>query len=141
MTRLENVLNSGWDCLQMKTNIINVRRKGAAGEREFCSWLKRTLKLKTLPTRNLEQVRSGGADVIDIPPFVFEVKRCEQVFLPTWWAQVCTASNRGDIPVVAYRKNRKPWRFLISAKWIGLERGFIRLEEKIFSEWIKTKFI
>jgi len=117
--------------------MVNARSKGARGEREFCNWLKDALDLSFLPTRNLEQVRSGGADVLDIPPFIFEVKRVEKPNKRKWWLQVKAACQSGDVPVVAYRKNRQPWRFLISAAVIGLEHGFIQLEEMEFKQWIK----
>jgi hypothetical protein len=116
---------------------INARSKGSAGEREFVKWLTRTLLLKVEPTRNLEQVRKGGADIIDLSPFVFEVKRCEVLKLRDWWAKVCVDTPHDIIPVVAFRQNFKPWSFLISARFIGLEKGFIQLEEERFKEWVK----
>ena len=47
------------------------KNKGANGEREFCKWLYENMTVP-MPQRNLEQVRSGGADVTDIEPFFFE---------------------------------------------------------------------
>ena len=119
---------------------INSRAKGAAGEREFAEWLFYHLKLKTKPTRNLEQVRLGGADIIDVPPFIFEVKRCQQLDLRKWWIKLLKDSMDSEIPVVAFRKNNHPWSFLISAKYIGLEKGYIRLEEPEFIKWITQKY-
>jgi len=116
---------------------VNGRAKGAAGEREFADWLQRVLRLEIKPQRNLEQVRSGGADIVDVPPFLFEVKRCEQLSLRSWWLQVKTASEShlDSVPVVAYRQNRQPWRFLISANFIGVGKGFVQLEELEFKQW------
>jgi hypothetical protein len=115
---------------------VNGRAKGAAGEREFGRWLEENLGLQDRPQRNLEQVRSGGADIIDVPPFNFEVKRCEAIARRKWWVQVVQSCTDGQVPVVAYRKNRQPWRFLISAKNIGLEKGFIQLEEFEARQWL-----
>jgi len=122
--------------------MINGRSKGAGGERELCRWLQDTLGLQRTPERNLDQVRNGGADVCEVSPFLFEVKRCEAVSKRAWWVQVMKAARQtpGSIPVVAYRQNRKPWRFLISASYVGLEIGFIQLEEMEFTNWLKAYF-
>lgn len=116
---------------------INVRSKGANGEREFCKWLYENLNVP-MPTRNLEQVRSGGSDITDIEPFFFEVKRVETLLLDDWWRQVSVACKRSwqdPVPVVAFRQNRKPWEFLISATHIGCKRGHVRVNQRIFLEW------
>ncbi len=115
---------------------INARAKGAAGERELAKWLHRNFRLDVIPTRNLEQVRSGGSDIIDFYPFFFECKRVESLDLQSWWNQVLFTVRKCEyqdpIPVVAFRQNRKPWEFLVSATHIGLNKGFIRLREKEF---------
>ena len=116
---------------------INVRSKGASGEREFCKWLYDNLPVP-MPSRNLEQVRSGGSDVTDIEPFFFEVKRVEILDHDSWWRQVrveCKKNFDHPVPVVVFRQNRKPWEFLISAKEIGCKRGYIRVSQRIFLEW------
>ena len=123
---------------------INARSKGAGGKREFCSWLFNKFEwLDEKPERNLEQVRSGGTDII-LPPFGFEVKRCEKLQLIDWWIQVKTdceqynnirLNDKISTPVVAFRQNGKPWEFLISAHNIGCNKGFIRINEKVFLEW------
>lgn len=122
--------------------MVNARGKGAEGEREFCRWLRDTLGLQKTPERNLDQVRNGGADVCQVAPFMFEVKRCQALALRDWWVQVMKASRGvpGSIPVVAYRQNRTAWRFLISATNIGLDKGYIRLEEFEFKTWIKNYY-
>ncbi len=121
--------------------MINSRSKGAAGEREFCRWVKDTLELSYLPKRNLEQVREGGADVMDVPPFCFEVKRCQTLALRQWWIQVKkSVTDFNPVPIVAYRSNNQPWRFLISANYIGLDLGIIILEELEFKKWIKIYY-
>lgn len=121
---------------------INVRTKGAGGEREFCRWLQDTLGLQKTPERNLDQVRNGGADICEVCPFLFEVKRCQALKQRDWWVQVMTASRQipGSIPVVAFRQNRQPWRFLISAMYIGLDKGYLQLEEMEFKSWLKNYY-
>lgn len=121
---------------------INSRAKGASGEREFCGWLFKNFdQLEEKPERNLDQVRNGGTDVI-VPPFCFEVKRRENLDLLAAWIQVkkdveliARTHGRQHIPVVAFRFNRKPWEFLISANYIGCGMGFVRLDERTFIMW------
>jgi len=114
--------------------IKSPKAKGATGERELARWLQTNLRLDFLPERNLEQVRSGGADILGVGKFVFECKRCEVVNIDTWWMQVLAASQNYDAhPVLAFRQNRKSWNFVISAKVIGLPRGKIFLDEPTFA--------
>jgi len=120
---------------------INARSKGANGEREFCKWLYENLNV-SMPTRNLEQVRSGGSDIIDIPPFYFEVKRVEKLCLYKWWNQVRKAVDKqvdsSLVPIVAFRQNRKDWEFLISATHIGIDKGYLHITERVFLKWIRN---
>ena len=122
---------------------INGRNKGANGEREAAKWLKLKFKLEHEPERNLEQVRFGGSgktqagfDLQGFQPFCFEIKRCEKLDLRSWWVQ-CVHAVTADypVPVVMFRQNRGKWRFLISAKYIGLKNAFICLEEREFILW------
>lgn len=123
--------------------MINVRAKGAAGEREFCDYLLHKFKLDVKPERNLEQVRSGGADII-FPPFAFEIKRCEALKPQAWWSQVKRAVSNpsgpafGLIPVVAYRQNKKDWEFLIPASYIGVDFGYLHIDEYVFGDWLRS---
>lgn len=118
--------------------MVNARAKGAAGEREFIKWLLHHFHIFDIPERNLEQVRRGGGDIVNVDPFVFEVKRQQVLSLRKWWVQVSEVSNNGKVPIVAYRQNRKPWKFLISATNIGLETGFIQLEDIEFIKWFEN---
>lgn len=132
--------------------MVNARSKGASGEREFCKWLTDNLSiLEITPERNLEQVRSGGADIVNIYPFIFEVKRVQLLDLSSWWIQVKHAwqecrEYQGSIdtnliPVVAFRQNHQSWEFLISAQLIGCNLGFLRLNERTFREWALEQLI
>lgn len=120
---------------------INARAKGANGEREFCRWLFDNFNIP-MPQRNLEQVRSGGTDIIDFEPFFFEVKRCEKIEKEKWWRQVSKAKagqfDDSIVAVVAFRQNSKPWEFLISAEHIGCNKGYIHINEFRFLEWAKN---
>ena len=122
---------------------INVRAKGASGEREMCKWLDKNLGIQS--ERNLEQVRSGGADIITTE-FVFEVKRVESLDIQGAWVQCKTACkdiNEGqDVnlePVLAFRRNKEAWKFAIAATHIGVEYGYIILPEKVFIDYVNHK--
>jgi len=127
---------------QRKQMSLNSRNKGSKGEREFAAWLKETLDLDFTPKRNLDQVREGGADILDVGDFVFEVKRCEALQHRKWWLQVSKAAKekKNSIPLVVFRQNRKPWHGLISAKNIGLDYGFIELKETELKKWLRGKY-
>lgn len=113
--------------------MVHALNKGKAGEREFCKWIEDNLEF--VAKRNLDQWREGGADVVT-DDFMFEVKRREVLDLKSWWMQVKKAVKGTDkIPVVCYRQNRKKWQFLISAEYIGLDKGFVHLEEAVFKQW------
>lgn len=85
------------------------RDKGARGEREFLKAL--GAELGELLTRNLQQTREGGADCLCVKGWAIEVKRCESLSRPAWWRQaVEQAERRGVEPMLAYRRNREPWR-------------------------------
>ena len=120
---------------------INVRAKGASGEREMCKWLDKNLGIQS--ERNLDQVRSGGADIIT-EEFVFEVKRVENLDIQGAWIQcktACSNVNEQDgtnrTGVVCFRRNKEKWSFAISAKNIGLQYGYVILPEKVFIEWVE----
>ena len=123
--------------------MANPRKKGSSGELEFCRWLKETLDLDVTPKRNLELVRSGGADVLDVEPYCFEVKRREKLDLFEAWSQVNFAAKELDaIPIVAFRMNRGKWQFLIPSYFLMTELnfGYIQLTEKVFRAWIKDHY-
>ena len=113
---------------------MNVRQKGSNGELEAAKWLHKWLALPEVPARNLEQVRSGGHDLL-VPPFVIEVKRCETLSKVKWWEQVNRATKAPDCPVVMFRKNRQPWAFLVPSQLVGVKYGFIELGAEIFLRW------
>ena len=81
---------------------INVRNKGAAGEREIAEILQRvvnevyTICGQKAPKlrRNVEQSQVGGEDLVGLPWYSFEVKRVERVDLDRWWAQTCVQAAR-----------------------------------------------
>lgn len=115
---------------------INIRKKGADGELELCKRLQPFFP-NTLQ-RNLEQVRSGGADVDGAHPFVIEVKRVQDTGngnKNSWWKQVKAAITDLDqeIPIVAFRPNKAKWRYLVPFSLILSGRdGWAEIDEDQF---------
>ncbi len=88
------------------------RRKGARAEIEFLQEL--GAELGELLTRNLQQTREGGADCLCVRGWAIEIKRQEALSRPTWWRQAVEQAERaGAQPMLAYRRNREPWRVWI----------------------------
>ena len=103
--------------------MINSRQKGAAGEREFAKELTRL----GFPAIRGQQ-KAGGVDSPDVKcealsAYHFEVKRVERLNIDTAYEQAVRDSAGAKIPVVAHRRNRKPWLITLSleqwAKLIG----------------------
>lgn len=93
---------------------LNSRAKGSGGEHEvialLTAWAAEVGVTLTL-SRNLEQVREGGADINGVVGMEVEVKRVENLVISSAWAQVCRAAERsGKHPFLIHRQNRKPWR-------------------------------
>ena len=93
------------------------RTKGAAGERELAKLLSACLDCDI--KRNLSQVRDAGHD-LDGLPFALEVKRQEVLKVRQWWQQAVEQGKAcGKPPVLAYRRSRHPWRFVVPCGLLG----------------------
>jgi len=122
--------------------MVMARSKGKRGENEACDWISRMIfDNKRKIERNHNQMFIG-CDIVS-EPFIFEVKRCEALYLDKWWIQihrvyvVLKDHNKLFIPVVMFRQNNKIWEFLISAEMIGSDIGYIRLNQMVFKHWAK----
>jgi len=103
---------------------INSRAKGKIGERELINAL--APLIGTELTRNLEQTREGGHDILGLP-WALEVKRYK-VAKPgdksTWWEQALEqAGNCGLRPALAYREDFRPWRVMVRGSDISTKLG------------------
>jgi hypothetical protein len=79
-------------------------------------------------SRNLLQVREGGADIDGVVGLEIEVKRVEANGINQWWAQVCKAADKsGKVPMLAHRRNRQPWRFRV--------RTTVALHDEYSNRW------
>jgi hypothetical protein len=107
------------------------RNKGARGEREFLAML--GAELGEMLTRNLQQTRGGGADCLMVKGWAIEVKRCESLSRPTWWRQAVEQAEREGVqPMLAYRRNKEPWRVWIKEGCdISVEQAACAIREKL----------
>lgn len=104
--------------------MVNVRTKGKGGEYEardlVLSWLAPVyVKCGAPPPelkRNVEQSRSGGADLVGVDWLALEVKRHETLAVAQWWRQAERQAGPGQLPVLMYRQSRKPWSFRVRAR-------------------------
>jgi hypothetical protein len=101
---------------------INSRAKGANGEREFAKEIESLIGVKL--TRNLEQTRGGGHDLVIkdastavdkvLDRFAIEIKRYATVSeanIKNFWVQASEQASKVDkIPVLAVRENGKKWK-------------------------------
>jgi Holliday junction resolvase len=115
--------------------MVNSRNKGLGGERELAKLLGDRLGV-TL-TRNLEQTRGGGYDLVGLDSLAIEVKRRETLDFPRSWAQAMKNAGESKIPVLAHRANRQPWRFYVPLSALNpkLSQGTAMLELDGFIEF------
>lgn len=144
--------------------MINVRQKGATGEREVIDQLMLIVwRVKTelgIPftytnpdlQRNQNQSAVGGSDITNPFGIAFEVKRQEQLAVNTWWAQCCKAAQADNaIPVLLYRQNGKKWHVVMLGQ-LPIPHGdslhsnvILRVEiswedfQQWFEHWIRRK--
>lgn len=114
------------------------RSKGHNGERELVAEITKAIHVKRPLSRNIDQVRGGGADITSLPPFAIEVKRQEQLNLNAWKKQAIAQATRDNpIPVLAYRQNRRPWRVCIPAQYLVKKKVLPRGSNV---EWLEFDF-
>jgi hypothetical protein len=104
---------------------INIRQKGAEGEREVAKALEPIIRRVyadlgfTAPTtpivqRNQNQSAVGGSDLSNTFGLAIEVKRQETLSVGSWWKQCEESARRnGEVPVLVYRQSRKAWRVVM----------------------------
>jgi hypothetical protein len=145
--------------------MINIRQKGAEGEREIYKAMnpiiQKVMRELDFPAdvvaaaanavqRNQNQTAVGGNDLSNTFGLSVEVKRQEQLAINTWWTQCCEAAKRNnEHPVLLYRQNGKKWRCITtgyvelpSAKFMQLrvEFGWEPFLEW-FEHWVRVKLI
>ena len=101
---------------------INSRAKGKAGELEVVHILREELGLEI--TRNLDQWRDGGADLLGVEGWAIECKRAKQPSLAPWWEQTVRQAGSTKIPALWYRLDRRYWRVVVPLHAITRDFGF-----------------
>jgi hypothetical protein len=138
--------------------LINIRQKGAEGEREIIKLLDPIIKRVALEhgydissasvQRNQNQTAVGGCDLSNTFGCAIEVKRQEQLAINTWWEQcLAQAKRNNEIPVLLFRQNQKKWRCIMdgaimvldSTSPSGLSPVWVRVEVSIddFLVWFE----
>ena len=140
---------------------INIRQKGAEGEREVVRLLNGIIAQVMMELgyslaeignqlqdvqRNQNQSAVGGCDLSNTFGIAIEVKRQEQLSVNSWWAQCkASADKLNELPLLIYRQNRKPWRIRTYA-WLPMPansegmydrqlRAVVDFELEVFKEW------
>lgn len=90
---------------------MNSKRKGKVGELELCE----VLRNYGFEARRGRQYKgtSDSPDVIGIPGFHIECKRCEQGNIYAWLDQATEEAGKDSIPVVMHRRNGREWVVII----------------------------
>lgn len=107
---------------------VNGKQKGASGELELVNFFK-SFGVRAHRSQQFSGKGESAADIIldDFKNVHIECKRTEQFKLYTAVEQA-REDSKGNFPVVAYRKNNKPWIFLVEAELLIqflLTHGFI----------------
>ena len=131
--------------------MINIRAKGANGEREISDALNyivySAMKEFGLPPiinsiqRNQNQSAGGGGDLTGTMGLSIEIKRQEALQINTWWKQCCASADRNnEIPVLIYRQSRKPWYVVINSWLLLPNNAYIQSRCTIEYEQFKVFF-
>ncbi len=116
----------GVKTLYTPTKRIDIRAKGANGEREIINVLipivqrcmreqgfrvEQVTQAYNCIQRNQNQSAVGGNDLSHTFGLSFEVKRQEALSINTWWNQCAAAAKpNNELPVLVYRQNKQAWR-------------------------------
>ena len=105
-------------------------RKGKAGEREWAEFLRE--HLGGAKARRSQQGAGGhiDPDVRGLEGWWCEVKRQERLALPEWLRKLdedVERSGTDDRSLLAFRRNREPWRVVLRAE--DFARLIRRIEE------------
>lgn len=105
---------------------INSREKGARGELEFCRVCHNEGYRDVHRTAQHSGKTGQCADVKGLPGIHVEVKRNERLNIHDAIAQSVrdsVAAGKGDLPIVAHRKNHSEWLITMRAEdWFKLYR-------------------
>lgn len=117
--------------------MINARRKGHGGEREVVKILK---KYGIIASRNLEQTREGGHDLITkgtvLEDYAIEIKtigKWSNACRKKYWEQAVTQAKKvNKIPLLIWKINYCLWFIEYE------ENGELKID--YFEEWLEKTF-
>lgn len=96
--------------------MANSRNKGKRAEQEIVNLLK---DAGFDVSRNLDQTRDGGYDILGIDDIALEVKRAKKPLVNKWWEQ--TVKQAGDkFPVLAYRLDNQKWKVVVTCDFLEM---------------------
>ena len=116
------------------------RSKGQEGEREVIRLLAPIVEevcgQESTLSRNLNQTREGGHDIVGLDWLAIEVKRQETLDVENWWRQTLRQAGDKREPVLIYRQNRKSWHVVMWAK-VGEHRCRATISLQDFQDWFR----
>lgn len=92
---------------------MNSRAKGARGEREFIE--RHLLAYWPDAKRNLDQFGEDKRDALSCAGVHWQIKRMERLNVWAALTQAHAEAIGGDLPVVAFRRNRSSWYCIVAA--------------------------
>jgi hypothetical protein len=101
--------------------MINSKKKGAAGEREFSHFCQQYgYDCRRTAQYNGKELDSK-ADIVGLPGIHVEVKRVENLNIHKAMSQAVRDGHGKKIPIVAHRKNHTEWLITMRAEdWFKL---------------------
>lgn len=132
------------------------RNKGKRGEREIVDLLQSAVdtayatlrKEQLLPhdmvapvlQRNLMQAHLGGNDLRGVDWLSAEIKYAEQLHPTQWWEQCLQQTQKGQVPVLFYRKNHASWRVRMNVSIVDDEHEFVAdFDLEPFLNWFQRE--
>lgn len=106
---------------------VNSKRKGKDGELEFVSLCKEHGFDNVRRSQQYAGIH-GDADVVGLSGIHIEVKRVERLNEEKALQQAEEDCKKGDIPIVAHRRNREEWKVTMRAdKWFELYKAWLNV--------------
>lgn len=96
------------------------RTKGQSGERELLKLLGEHLGCEF--KRKVRQ-HKDDPDAVILGLWAVEIKRrASRPDIAAWWAQACRQAEAvKKLPLLAYRLDRQPWRFVVAMQHLAVE--------------------
>lgn len=94
--------------------MVNSRDKGARGEREFAQLCREHGYNESRRGQQFSGIE--GEDVVGLPGIHIECKRVEALNIEKAMAQSRKDAKEGEVPIVAFRRNREQWKVCMDAE-------------------------